>query len=188
KAHHDVFNVMLQILDDGRLTDGQGRTVDFKNTILIMTSNIGSQRILDFRGPTAGEGYERMKRAVLEELRHHFRPEFLNRVDEIVVFHGLANEDLKKIVDIQLEGLRKRLLDRHITLELTEKAKDQLVRVGYDPTYGARPLKRTIQKDLVTPLSKALLDGSVRDGQKVLVDVDPVMHALAFKAVAVATI
>ena len=120
KAHHDVFNVMLQILDDGRLTDGQGRTVDFKNTIVIMTSNIGSARILEYRGDFGGTGYERMKEAVLEEMGHHFRPEFLNRVDEIIVFHSLSEEHLKRIVEIQLERLRARLADRHITLQLTD--------------------------------------------------------------------
>src|SRR3984885_1305043 len=137
KAHPDVFNVLLQILDDGRLTDGQGRTVDFKNTIVIMTSNIGSQRILEYRGAFEGMSYERMKEAVLEEMRHHFRPEFLNRVDETIVFHGLAEEHLKQIVEIQLERLRARLADRHISLELTDAARLNLVRTGYDPHYGA---------------------------------------------------
>ena len=141
KAHRDVFNVMLQILEDGRLTDGQGRTVDFKNTIVIMTSNIGSDRILEYRGAFEGTGYERMKEAVLSEMRNHFRPEFLNRVDEIIVFHALSEEHLKKIVDIQLEHLRRRLDDRHIRIELTDAAKTHLVRTGYDPSYGARPLK-----------------------------------------------
>ncbi len=139
KAHHDVFNVLLQILDDGRLTDGQGRTVDFKNTIIIMTSNIGSQRILQYRGSYIGEVYDRMKDAVLDEMRHHFRPEFLNRVDEIVVFHSLSEEHLKKIVEIQLGRLRRRLEERHITLELTDAARTHLVTTGYDPAYGARP-------------------------------------------------
>src|SRR5262249_23775576 len=137
KAHHDVFNVLLQLLDDGRLTDGQGRTVDFKNTIVIMTSNIGSHRILDYRGRFAGENYERMKQAVLDEMRQHFRPEFLNRVDEIVVFHALSMEHLKQIVDIQLDRLRKRLEERHISLALTDAAREHLVRVGHDPAYGA---------------------------------------------------
>ena len=130
KAHPDVFNVLLQILDDGRLTDGQGRTVDFKNTIVIMTSNIGSPRILEYRGAFAGAGFERMKETVLEELRGHFRPEFLNRVDEIIVFHALTEEHLKQIVEIQLSGLRKRLADRHIELELTDRARGHLVRIG----------------------------------------------------------
>jgi len=172
KAHHDVFNVMLQILDDGRLTDGQGRTVDFKNTIVIMTSNVGSQRILEYRGGFEGVGYERMKEAVLEEMRHHFRPEFLNRVDEIIVFHALSEEHLKQIVDIQLGRLRARLADRHITLQLTDAARANLVRTGYDPAYGARPLKRAIQKKIETPLGRLLLKGDVRDGQTVAVDAD----------------
>ena len=180
KAHHDVFNVLLQLLDDGRLTDGQGRTVDFKNTIVIMTSNIGSPRILGYRGSFSGEVYERMKEAVLEELRRHFRPEFLNRVDEIVVFHALSEEHLKQIVDIQLDRLRKRLEDRHIHLEITEAAKEHLVRVGYDPAFGARPLKRVIQKEVETALGRGLLKGEVRDGQTVVVDYEPVRGELTF--------
>jgi ATP-dependent Clp protease ATP-binding subunit ClpB len=182
KAHHDVFNVLLQLLDDGRLTDGQGRTVDFKNTIVIMTSNIGSHRILDYRGSFDGANYERMKEAVLEEMRHHFRPEFLNRVDEVVVFHALTESHLKQIVDIQLVHLRKRLEERHIQLELTDTAKDHLVRVGYDPAYGARPLKRTIQKEIETPLGRQILQGTVRDGQTVVVDYDDRRKQLLFEA------
>jgi ATP-dependent Clp protease ATP-binding subunit ClpB len=170
KAHHDVFNVMLQILDDGRLTDGQGRTVDFKNTIVIMTSNIGSHRILQYQGSFVGEVYERMKTAVLKELRDHFRPEFLNRVDEIIVFHALSEEQLKDIVEIQLRQLRARLEDRHIHLELTDAAKTHLVKVGYDPAYGARPLKRVIQKELESNLGRMLLQGKIRDGQTVVID------------------
>jgi ATP-dependent Clp protease ATP-binding subunit ClpB len=180
KAHQDVFNVLLQILDDGRLTDGQGRTVDFKNTIVIMTSNIGSHRILGFRGTFDGENYEHMKQAVLEEMRAHFRPEFLNRVDEIVVFHALSEEHLKEIVDIQLGRLRKRLAERHIELELTDAAKEHIVRVGYDPSYGARPLKRTIQKEIETPLGRRLLQGEIRDGQTVEVDYHPARRVLTF--------
>ncbi len=172
KAHYDVFNVMLQVLDDGRLTDGQGRTVDFRNTIVIMTSNIGSQRILEYRGGFEGVAYERMKEAVLEEMRHHFRPEFLNRVDETIVFHGLSEDHLQQIVEIQLERLRSRLADRHIILELTDAARLNLVRTGYDPHYGARPLKRAIQKKVETPLGRLLLKGEIRDGQRLLVDVD----------------
>ncbi len=182
KAHHDVFNVLLQLLDDGRLTDGQGRTVNFKNTIVIMTSNIGSHRILDYRGAFDGENYERMKTAVLGELRNHFRPEFLNRVDEIVVFHSLSEEHLKKIVDIQLGSLRRRLEERHIQLELTENAKEHLVRTGYDPSYGARPLKRTLQKEIETALAKRILQGEIRDGQKVHVDYDGKRKELTFTA------
>src|SRR5207245_9665187 len=140
--------------DDGRLTDGQGRTVDFKNTIVIMTSNIGSQGILAYRGAFAGHEYELMKEAVLEELRHSFRPEFLNRVDEIIVFHALSEAHLMQIVDIQLERLRARLVERHIEIKLTDAARTHLVRSGYDPVYGARPLKRAIQKQIETPLGR----------------------------------
>jgi ATP-dependent Clp protease ATP-binding subunit ClpB len=180
KAHHDVFNLMLQILDDGRLTDGHGRTVDFKNTIVIMTSNIGSHRILEYRGAFEGEAYERMKEAVLDEMRRHFRPEFLNRVDEIIVFHALSEEHLKEIVEIQLAQLRARLAERHIQIELTEAARTHLVRVGYNPTYGARPLKRAIQKEVETQLGRLILKGEVRDGQSIVVDYDPLQGALQF--------
>ena len=172
KAHHDVFNVLLQILDDGRLTDGQGRVVNFKNTIIIMTSNIGSQMILEYKGDMTGEGYERMKERVLDALRHHFRPEFLNRVDEITVFHALTKEDLKQIVDIQLGRLRKRLSERRIELELTDAARTYLAESGYAPEYGARPLKRAIQRELETPLSRKILAGEVKDNSTVLVGVD----------------
>jgi ATP-dependent Clp protease ATP-binding subunit ClpB len=180
KAHHDVFNVLLQLLDDGRLTDGQGRTVDFKNTIVIMTSNIGSHRILEYKGTFSGANYEGMKEAVLEEMRRHFRPEFLNRVDEIIVFHALAEEHLKKIVDIQLERLRKRLEERHVELELTDAAKTHMVRTGHDPAYGARPLKRVIQKEIETVLGRMILKGEVRDGQKVVIDYDESTRGLRF--------
>ncbi len=180
KAHHDVFNVMLQILDDGRLTDGQGRTVDFKNTILIMTSNIGSQGILGYRGAFGGPEYERMKEAVLLELRRSFRPEFLNRVDETIVFHALSEEHLMRIVEIQLERLRGRLAERHIGIELTEEARRHLIRVGYDPAYGARPLKRAIQKSIETQLGFLLLEGKVRDRQTVLVDYDAAAGTFVF--------
>ncbi|HTU23334.1 MAG TPA: AAA family ATPase, partial [Gemmataceae bacterium] len=180
KAHPDVFNVLLQLLDDGRLTDGQGRTVDFKNTIVIMTSNIGSQRILQYKGSFVGEIYDRMKNAVLEEMRHHFRPEFLNRVDEIIVFHALSEEHLKKIVDIQLGRLRQRLAERHIRLELSERARKHLVEVGYDPSYGARPLRRTIQKEIETALGRLLLQGAIRDGQTVHVDYNADKGGLTF--------
>jgi ATP-dependent Clp protease ATP-binding subunit ClpB len=170
KAHYDVFNVMLQILDDGRLTDGQGRVVDFKNTLVIMTSNIGSRRILEYRGAFEGESYGRMKETVLEEMRRHFRPEFLNRVDEMIVFHALSEEHLKRIVEIQLERVRGRLAERHISIELTDAARTHLVRVGYDPNYGARPLKRAIQKEIETRLGRLILKGDVRDGQTVVID------------------
>jgi ATP-dependent Clp protease ATP-binding subunit ClpB len=182
KAHHDVFNVMLQILDDGRLTDGQGRVVDFKNTIVIMTSNIGSPRILEYRGAFEGEAYERMKDAVLEEMRHYFRPEFLNRVDEVIVFHALSEEHLKEVVEIQLDRLRQRLADRHVKLELTDAARTHLVRAGYDPNYGARPLKRAIQREIETPLGRRILKGEIHDGQAVLVDFDQSRGELNFTA------
>jgi ATP-dependent Clp protease ATP-binding subunit ClpB len=166
KAHHDVFNVLLQLLDDGRLTDGQGRTVDFKNCVVIMTSNIASQLILEFKG----KDYEKMKTQALEVMRQHFRPEFLNRVDEIVVFHPLTKPELRQIVDIQIEYLRKRLADRKIDLELTDAARDFFAENGYDPSYGARPLRRMIQHELETALARKLIAGEVRDGQKVVVD------------------
>jgi ATP-dependent Clp protease ATP-binding subunit ClpB len=181
KAHPDVFNTLLQVLDDGRLTDGQGRTVDFKNVIVIMTSNVGSHRILEYKGAYQGVEYGRMKDAVLEELRQAFRPEFLNRLDEIIVFHALNEEHLKRIVDIQLMGLRSRLAERHISLQLTDAARTRLVRNGYDPSYGARPLKRAIQREIETPLAKQILGGTVRDGQTVWIDADPAGAGLRFE-------
>jgi ATP-dependent Clp protease ATP-binding subunit ClpB len=180
KAHHDVFNILLQVLDDGRLTDGQGRTVDFKNTIVIMTSNVGSARILEYRGGYEGESYERMKRTVLEELRAGFRPEFLNRIDEIIVFHSLDEKHLKEIVLVQLESLTKRLADRKISLEFTDSALEWLVRTGYDPSYGARPLKRAIQKEIENPLARKLISGEIRDGQTVKVELNPLRAGLDF--------
>jgi ATP-dependent Clp protease ATP-binding subunit ClpB len=170
KAHPDVFNVLLQILDDGRLTDGQGRIVDFKNTIIIMTSNLGSQRILEYRGAYSGSEFDMMKLSVMEELRQFFRPEFLNRVDETIVFHGLSPEHLEKIVEIQLGVLRKRLAERRIELELTPDARHHVVTVGYDPIYGARPLKRAIQREIENPLARKLISGEVQDGMKVRLD------------------
>ena len=169
KAHHDVFNVLLQVLDDGRLTDSQGRTVDFKNTVLIMTSNIGSQHIIDSQ--QAGATYEQMRAVVTGELRQHFRPEFLNRVDEIVVFHPLSEVHLAKIVDIQLGRLRQRLAERHITLTVTPVALKNLGTRGYDPAYGARPLKRLIQQEIETPIARQLIKGELRDGDMAAVDV-----------------
>ncbi len=183
KAHSDVFNVLLQLLDDGRLTDGQGRTVDFKNTVVIMTSNIGSQKILQYQGSFVGEVYDRMKDAVTEEMRKHFRPEFLNRVDEIIVFHALSEKHLKEIVDIQLQRLLKRLAERQIKLELDDSARTHLAHVGFEPAYGARPLKRTIQREIETPLSRLILEGKVRDGQTVHVEYDGDLGTLHFKAV-----
>ena len=181
KAHPDVFNLLLQVLDDGRLTDGQGRTVNFKNTIVIMTSNIGSNRILQFKGSFVGEIYDHMKDAVLEELRKNFRPEFLNRVDDIIVFHALSEKHLEKIIEILLGRLRSRLDEKHILLELTEAARLHLVAVGYDPAYGARPLKRTIQKEIENPLSRLMLEGKVKDHCKVMIDFDKAKGALKFE-------
>jgi ATP-dependent Clp protease ATP-binding subunit ClpB len=170
KAHPDVFNVLLQILDEGHLTDGQGRKVDFKNTIIIMTSNLGSQRILEYRGSTDGGEYDMMKISVMEEMKRFFRPEFLNRVDETIVFHSLSEANLEQIVDIQLGTLKARLAERKIALELTPEARAHIVRVGYDPTFGARPLKRAIQKEVETPLARKLLAGEIRDGMQVRID------------------
>jgi ATP-dependent Clp protease ATP-binding subunit ClpB len=186
KAHHDVFNTLLQVLDDGRLTDGQGRTVNFKNVIVIMTSNVGSHRILDYKGAYEGIEYGRMKDAVLGELRLAFRPEFLNRLDEIIVFHALNEAHLKQIVDIQLAGLRARLEERHISLQLTDSARTRLVRNGYDPNYGARPLKRAIQREVETPLAKQILGGTVKDGQTVWIDADGAGGGLVFETKATA--
>jgi ATP-dependent Clp protease ATP-binding subunit ClpB len=183
KAHPDVFNVFLQILDDGHLTDGQGRRVDFKNTIVIMTSNIGSHRILDASSESGGAEFAVMRATVLDELRHAFRPEFLNRIDEIVVFHKLSEDELKEIVEIQLDRVRARLRDRRITLEIGDDAKTHLVRAGYDPAYGARPLKRAIQREVETPLGRKLLAGEVRDGDVVRIGFDAARGELTFKVV-----
>ncbi|MFI5322487.1 MAG: ATP-dependent Clp protease ATP-binding subunit, partial [Thermodesulfobacteriota bacterium] len=167
KAHTDVFNVLLQILDDGRLTDGQGRTVDFKNTIIIMTSNLGSEYIHEFI-----DRPETMEERIMEVLRSHFRPEFLNRIDEIVIFKALGLAQIKEIVDIQIEHLRKRLAERKIELDLTDEAKNLVADKGYDPVYGARPLKRTIQKLIQDPLANEILKGDFKDGDHVVVDAD----------------
>jgi len=168
KAHHDVFNVLLQVLDDGRLTDSQGRTVDFKNTMLIMTSNVGSQEILEAQSRRAA--YDEMRSLVLGELRRHFRPEFLNRIDETVVFHPLTTEQLGAIVEIQLTRLRDRLAERRIPLTLTAAATATLATRGYDAVYGARPLKRLIQQEVETPIARLLVKGELRDGDTVTVD------------------
>jgi ATP-dependent Clp protease ATP-binding subunit ClpB len=168
KAHHDVFNVFLQVLDDGRLTDSQGRTVDFKNTVLIMTSNIGSPQILEAQQRRAS--YDEVRSLVMTELREHFRPEFLNRVDETVVFHALETEQLTKIVEIQLERLRARLTERRISLSVTPAALRHLGERGYDPVYGARPLKRLIQQEIETPMARQLVKGELRDGDTATVD------------------
>ena len=163
KAHSEVLNVLLQLLDDGRLTDGKGRTVDFKNTVVIMTSNLGSQVL-------AGETNEGARRQVMDALRDHFRPEFLNRIDEIIFFHSLSRDHMKRIIDIQLAGLIKRLEERKIHVELTDAAKEHLVREGYDPSYGARPLKRAIQRRVLDPLALRVLEGDFLEGDTVVVD------------------
>jgi len=165
KAHPDVFNTLLQILDDGRLTDGQGRTVDFKNTVIIMTSNVGSQYIQDWNGDR-----EEVRRQAMEALRATFRPEFLNRVDDIVVFHTLTQADIFRIIDIQLTGLRQRLAERKLNLKLTDAARKSLAEEGYDPTYGARPLKRVLQKRLLDPLAQQVLAGRFREGDTIVAD------------------
>jgi ATP-dependent Clp protease ATP-binding subunit ClpB len=164
KAHHDVFNVLLQLLDDGRLTDGHGRTVDFRNTLVIMTSNIGSHIFREYETP------DKVRPLMMDELRRTLRPEFLNRIDEIVVFHPLGREELAHIVEIQLGHLRRRPADKRITLEVTDAAKALLAREGYDPTFGARPLKRTIQRLVQDPLALKLLEGEFADGDTVRVD------------------
>ncbi|MBW4485423.1 MAG: ATP-dependent chaperone ClpB [Tildeniella torsiva UHER 1998/13D] len=177
KAHPDVFNVMLQILDDGRVTDAQGRTVDFKNAIIIMTSNIGSQYILDVAGDDAK--YDEMKSRVMDALRGNFRPEFLNRVDEMIIFHGLLKSQLREIVKLQVARLEERLADRKMAVKLSESALDFLAEVGYDPVYGARPLKRAIQRELETQIAKSILRGEFGEGDTIVVDVKN--ERLAFK-------
>ena len=173
KAHPDVFNVMLQILDDGRVTDGQGRTVDFTNAVLILTSNIGSQSILDLGGDDSQ--HSEMERRANEALHAHFRPEFLNRLDDQIIFHSLRREELRDIVSLQVERLRTRLTERKLDLNISEGATDWLANAGYDPVYGARPLKRAIQRELETPIAKAILAGRYVDGATVNVDVEPVV-------------
>jgi len=167
KAHPDVFNLLLQILDDGRLTDGHGRTVDFKNTVIIMTSNIGSQWIFDL-----WDREDEMREKVMDVVRRQFKPEFLNRLDEIIIFHSLRLPEIIKIVDIQFNILKKRLLERKIEITLTEPARDLIARVGYDPSYGARPLKRTIQHKILDPLSMKILDKEFGEGDSIEVDAD----------------
>jgi ATP-dependent Clp protease ATP-binding subunit ClpB len=174
KAHPEVFNVFLQILDDGRLTDGQGRVVDFKNVIIIMTSNLGSDLILEADNP------ETVRNALAELLKQSFRPEFLNRIDETVIFNRLGKSEIGKIVDIQLDRLTARLAERKITLRLTAAAKAMLGERGYDPQFGARPLKRTIQADLENPLAKLEIEGKIKEGDTVTVD-EGVSGELEFK-------
>jgi ATP-dependent Clp protease ATP-binding subunit ClpB len=177
KAHPEVFNILLQILDDGRLTDGHGRTVDFKNTVVIMTSNIGSQWITDLRE----KDYEEMRRRVMEAMRAHFKPEFLNRVDELIIFHGLGIEEIKAIVEIQVKKLEQRLLERRIQLKMAEKAKEWLAKEGFDPAYGARPLKRVIQKEIQDKLALKILEGKFKEGDTITVDVEDKKGELVFK-------
>jgi ATP-dependent Clp protease ATP-binding subunit ClpB len=183
KAHPDVFNVLLQVLDDGRLTDSQGRTVDFKNSLIIMTSNVGSQ-VIAASGvlPGEAEAYDQMKRQVTDALRMQFRPEFLNRVDEVIVFHALTEADLAAIVELLVADLQRRLATQDLILELTPAARALIAREGTDPTYGARPLKRTIQRLVENPLARALIEGSFKPGQTVHVDADPVGTTLVFSA------
>jgi ATP-dependent Clp protease ATP-binding subunit ClpB len=164
KAHPDVWNVLLQVLDDGRLTDGQGRTVDFKNVVIILTSNVGSHHIM------ALDDEEQMRKAVMEDLRDAFRPEFLNRLDETIIFHRLDRGQLRTIVDVQLRNFEKRLAERDMRLEITDAAKDYLANVGYDPTYGARPLKRAIQRHLENGLAEDILAGRFAAGDTIVVD------------------
>ncbi|MDP7094323.1 MAG: AAA family ATPase, partial [Gammaproteobacteria bacterium] len=169
KAHPDVFNVLLQVLDDGRLTDGHGRTVDFRNTVIIMTSNLGSQQIQNLAGE---ENYAEMKLAVLEVVGDHFRPEFINRVDDVVVFHPLDKKQIRKIVDIQLAHLQQRLADRELALAVSNEAMDLLAEAGFDPVYGARPLKRAIQQRLENPLAEAILRGDFVPGDAISVVIE----------------
>jgi ATP-dependent Clp protease ATP-binding subunit ClpA len=182
KAHPDVFNVLLAVLDDGRLTDGQGRTVDFRNTVVIMTSNVGSTQIQSFSGRTDGGAYEAMKRQVTEQLRGTFRPEFLNRIDEVIVFHALTDVDLAAIVGLLVADLQRRIASTDLALELTPAAVAVIQREGTDPAYGARPLKRTIQRLVENPFARAMLGGTFRPGDVVIADADPVSGTLVFRA------
>jgi ATP-dependent Clp protease ATP-binding subunit ClpB len=182
KAHPEVLNVMLQLLDDGRLTDGKGRTVDFRNAVVIMTSNLGSHYLTD----AGAEGIlpEGVRRQVMDSVREHFRPEFLNRIDEVIVFHPLGREHLTSIIDIQARQLLKRLEERKIHVELTDAARELLVREGYDPAYGARPLKRTIQRLVLDPLALRVLEGEFGEGDNVVIDSEG--GSLTFRKAAVA--
>jgi ATP-dependent Clp protease ATP-binding subunit ClpB len=168
KAHPDVFNVLLQVLDDGRLTDGQGRTVDFKNTVIVMTSNLGSQHIMAL----SGQGDDIIREAVWGEVKSHFRPEFLNRIDETVIFHALGAEHIKSIAKIQLRQLEARLDKLEMKLDVSEAALDELAKVGFDPVFGARPLKRAIQQRVENPLSRLILEGKFGPKDLIPVDVD----------------
>jgi ATP-dependent Clp protease ATP-binding subunit ClpB len=181
KAHPDVFNVLLQVLDDGRLTDGQGRTVDFRNTLIIMTSNLGAEYLVN---QADGEDTDKVRDLVMADVRAHFRPEFLNRVDEIILFHRLKREHMGRIVDIQFDRLHKLLEDRKIAITLEPKAREWLADKGYDPAYGARPLKRVIQKAVQDPLAELILSGKIRDGEKVKISAG--RDGLTFNGAAVA--
>ncbi|MBV8476369.1 MAG: AAA family ATPase, partial [Acidobacteria bacterium] len=180
KAHQDVFNILLQIMDDGRLTDGQGRTVDFRNTVIIMTSNIGST-YLQAQSMRTADDFARASELVMEALHGHFKPEFLNRVDDIIVFQPLGKEQLAKIVDLQLEHLRRLLSERKISIELTDRAKELLFTEGYDPNFGARPLRRAIQKLVQDPLALKILDGEVLHGDHVMADADSKTNRMVFR-------
>jgi ATP-dependent Clp protease ATP-binding subunit ClpB len=176
KAHPDVFNILLQVLDDGRLTDGQGRTVDFRNTVIVMTSNLGSQMIQDVaensEGTDAEEQYTQMKASVLGVVQAHFRPEFINRLDEIVVFRPLDKAQIRAIARIQLVNLEKRLAERQLKLDVSDAALALLGNTGFDPVYGARPLKRAIQQQLENPLAKEILEGRYAAGSRIVVDTE----------------
>jgi len=180
KAHPDVFNILLQIMDDGRLTDGKGRKVDFKNTVIIMTSNLGSS-YLQSENIRDAAAFDEASKQVLATLHGHFKPEFLNRVDDIIIFHPLGKEQLVKIVELRLEDLRRLLADRKISLELTDAAKELLFAEGYDPNFGARPLKRAIQKLVQDPLALKILDAEVLHGDHVVVDADKKAGKMVFK-------
>ena len=172
KAHPEVFNIMLQILDDGRLTDSKGRVVDFKNTVIIMTSNVGAQFIFDYQKSMQTPAQEaEMERNVQEELHRHFRPEFLNRIDDVIIFHALDMQHIKRIIEIQIRKLTKMIADRGITIEISDHAKEQLAKEGYDPAFGARPLKRALQKLIIDPLAMKLLEGKFKPGDIVFVNV-----------------
>jgi ATP-dependent Clp protease ATP-binding subunit ClpB len=183
KAHPDVFNILLQVLDDGRLTDGQGRTVDFRNCVIVMTSNLGSQNIQDVyeRDSAAGEtvAYEHMKAAVMAAVQNHFRPEFINRLDDIVVFHPLDQAQISRIAAIQTRYLASRLAERQIRFEISEAALALLGNIGFDPVYGARPLKRAIQAQLENPLANRILSGEFGAGDTIVVDTDGVVLTFA---------
>lgn len=174
KAHQEVFNILLQILDDGRLTDGHGRTVDFRNTIIIMTSNIGSAHIQEFLENKGSEHWQDLKKdlktRIIDDLRAFFRPEFLNRIDEIIIFNPLSKEIMKDIIEIQIKRIKQYLKQRKIDIILTEEAKDYIVRIGYDPVYGARPLRRVLQKEILDALAIKLIEGTFKEGETIEVD------------------